>query len=54
MQVNPSGAVLGDEGVDQVAEYVQIIGEPSAESHPGKAAYEQNCIAGAMPRSKLK
>lgn len=45
MQVNPSGAVLGDEGVDQVAEYVQIIGEPSSESHPGKAAYEQNCIA---------
>ena len=39
------GAILGDDGVEQVAEYVQIIGEPSAESHPGRAAYEQNCIA---------
>jgi len=37
------GAILGDDGVDRVAEYVQIIGEPSADSHPGKAAYEQNC-----------
>ena len=39
------GATLGDDGVDQGAEYVQIIGGPSAESHPGKAAYEQNCTA---------
>ena len=39
------GAMLGDQGVEQVAEYIQIIGEPSAESHPGKAAYDQNCIA---------
>lgn len=31
------GGTLGDDGVDQVAEYVQIIGGPSAESHPGKA-----------------
>jgi cytochrome c oxidase cbb3-type subunit 3 len=41
----PGGAILGDDGVDRVAEYVQIIGEPSAESHLGKAAYEQNCTA---------
>ena len=39
------GGTLGDDGVDQVAEYVQIIGGPSAESHPGKADYEQNCTA---------
>ena len=38
-------AVLGDEGVRQVADYVQVIGEAGNESHVGKAAYEQNCIA---------
>ena len=39
------GAILGEEGVQQVADYVLSIGNPDSESHPGKAIYDQNCIA---------
>ena len=39
------GAMLGDDGVQQVSEYIQVIGDSGTESHPGKAAYDQNCIA---------
>lgn len=38
-------AVLGNTGVGQVAQYVQVLGEDGHENHPGKAAYEQNCAA---------
>ncbi|MBL4819488.1 MAG: cytochrome-c oxidase, cbb3-type subunit III [Gammaproteobacteria bacterium] len=38
-------AALGDEGVDQVASYVMTIGSEEADSHPGKAQYNQFCVA---------
>ena len=41
----PWQAVLGEEGVSQVTDYVMQIGEPAAANHPGKPAYDQNCIA---------
>jgi len=39
------GAVLGDEGIDNVASYVkQLSSDPDA-AHPGKAQFEQMCAA---------
>jgi len=39
-------AVLGEEGVTQVAEYVRLLDEPDAGAeHPGKPMYDQNCAA---------
>ncbi len=38
-------AILGDENVAQVADYVAQFGEPGTDSHPGKAVYTQNCAA---------
>ncbi len=39
------GAILGDDGVQQVAEYVLLLGTDGADAHEGKAAYDQNCAA---------
>ncbi len=38
-------AVLGEEGVDRVAEYVQLLGSDVAADHPGAAQYQQLCVA---------
>ena len=38
-------AVLGDEGVAQLADYVLVIGTDQAEQHPGKIQYTQFCSA---------
>ena len=38
-------AILGDEVVGQIADYVSMIDENDATSHAGKAAYDQNCSA---------
>ena len=37
--------VLGEQGIQQVAEYVQVLGDEGSENHPGKADYDRNCIA---------
>ena len=37
--------ILGDSGVQQVAEYVQLLSNGGSDNHSGKAAYDQNCIA---------
>ncbi len=37
--------LLGVEGVQQVSEYVLLLGREGNENHPGKPAYDQNCIA---------
>lgn len=37
--------MLGDETVTQISGYVLQLGESGAQSHPGKAAYDQNCVA---------
>ncbi len=37
--------VLGDEGVEQVAGYVKLLGEGNADGHPGQARYNQLCVA---------
>lgn len=34
---------LGDEGVDQVTDYVLRLGGGGTDGHPGKAAYDGNC-----------
>lgn len=39
------GAVLGEQGVTDVAGYVLTLVEGGAEEHPGKAQYNQFCIA---------
>ncbi len=39
------GAVLGEEGVDNVANYVATLSSEPSDSHPGKAQYDQMCIA---------
>ncbi len=36
-------AILGDEGVTKVAEYVLAMGTDQAEQHPGKTQYTQFC-----------
>lgn len=38
-------AVLGDEGVNDVADYVVNLNEGVDDSHPGQPAYQQNCAA---------
>jgi cytochrome c oxidase cbb3-type subunit 3 len=38
-------AALGEEAIQQIAEYVLVLGQEGAEAHAGKAAYEQNCAA---------
>jgi len=37
--------VLGADGVDQVAEYMTVVGTDAAEGHAGQARYNQVCIA---------
>ena len=37
-------AVLGGEGVEQVGDYVLSLADGVDEDHPGKAAYDQNCM----------
>ena len=37
-------SILGDESVNQVAEYVADMSDNGA-SHPGQAVYQQNCVA---------
>lgn len=43
------GSILGEERVNQVAEYVQTLSQNPSESHPGQAIYQQNCAACHMP-----
>jgi len=38
-------SILGDEGVDQVADYVAKLSDGDVANHPGQAAYQQNCVA---------
>jgi len=38
-------AVLGDEGVEQVADYVSQLGDGDLDGHPGQNQYNQLCIA---------
>lgn len=38
-------AVLDEKSVNEIGDYVLLLGEPGAESHAGKAQYEQNCSA---------
>jgi len=38
-------AILGDEGVAQVADYVLAMGTERVEQHPGKIQYTQFCSA---------
>jgi cytochrome c oxidase cbb3-type subunit 3 len=37
--------VLGAEGVNQVADYVSVLGTDAATGHPGQTQYNQFCIA---------
>ena len=39
------GAVLGEQGVANVADYVLALSDGSAEEHPGKTQYDQFCVA---------
>lgn len=41
----PWQQLLGDEGVNQVAEYVVALGNDQVDGHPGQAQFQQNCIA---------
>jgi cytochrome c oxidase cbb3-type subunit 3 len=38
-------AILGDESIAQIADYVLKLGEQESASHPAKVAYDQNCAA---------
>ena len=38
-------AVLGDESITQLADYVAVLGDAGSDTHPGKAQYEQYCAA---------
>lgn len=38
-------AILGEEGIVNVADYVMLLDEGGADSHPGKTQYEQMCVA---------
>ena len=38
-------AILGDDGVNQMASYVLALSKGQAEGHPGQAQFTQNCIA---------
>ncbi len=37
--------VLGEQGIEQVAEYILVLGQQNSENHPGKVAYDQYCVA---------
>ena len=37
--------ILGEDAVNDIANYLLLLGEPGAESHVGKPQYEQNCAA---------
>ena len=37
--------VLGADGVDQVAEFMDVLGTAAAAGHPGQTKYNQFCIA---------
>ena len=41
----PWQAIIGEDNVQQVADYVQQLGSAGADSHAGKAVYDQNCLA---------
>ncbi|MEX2130367.1 MAG: c-type cytochrome, partial [Pseudohongiellaceae bacterium] len=41
----PWQAVLGDEGVDEVAGFILALNTDTAAEHPGKVRYDQMCIA---------
>jgi cytochrome c oxidase cbb3-type subunit 3 len=38
-------SILGDDSVNQVAEYVADMGDSAAADHPGQAVYQTNCVA---------
>ena len=38
-------AILGEEGINAVADYVLTLADGGASAHPGKARFEQNCAA---------
>jgi cytochrome c oxidase cbb3-type subunit III len=38
-------AILGDENINQVADYIIQLGDSVSESHAGKLVYDQNCVA---------
>jgi len=38
-------ALLGDEGVANVSDYVLVLGTPATEGHPGQAQFAQVCAA---------
>ena len=42
-------ALLGQEGVTNVANYVLVLGTPEAEGHPGQAQFNQVCAACHTP-----
>jgi cytochrome c oxidase cbb3-type subunit 3 len=42
-------AALGDEGVNQVSQYVLAFNSEAAEGHPGEALYNQFCVACHLP-----
>jgi cytochrome c oxidase cbb3-type subunit 3 len=39
------GSILGDEGIDNVASYVQQLSSGADTAHPGKTQFEQMCAA---------
>ncbi len=39
------GSILGEQSVNEIADYILLLGESGAESHSGKTQYEQNCSA---------
>jgi cytochrome c oxidase cbb3-type subunit 3 len=41
----PWGAVLGEQGVADVSSYVLALSDGNLDDHPGKAQYDQFCIA---------
>lgn len=38
-------AILGEEGVNNVVAYIEEFDSENNQSHPGKAIYDQNCVA---------
>ncbi|PCI76994.1 MAG: cytochrome-c oxidase, cbb3-type subunit III [SAR86 cluster bacterium] len=38
-------SILGDENINQVADYVADMGDSAAADHPGQVIYQQNCVA---------
>jgi cytochrome c oxidase cbb3-type subunit 3 len=41
----PWGQVLGEQGIEDVALYVEALGTANADGHPGQAQYNQFCVA---------